>query len=68
MANQPHHGAPGAPDAHHAHAPNVDKPAAYLGLVSAVIFLVIVVFTIVTLTNRQYAGEAHEGSAATAPR
>ena len=58
MANQTHH------DAHHAHAPNVDKPAAYIGLVGAVIFLLIVVVTIVSLTNKKYAGEKAEGAAA----
>ena len=51
---------------HHHPAPNVDKPAAYMGLVGAVIFLLIVVLTIVTLTNKKYAGESPEGSAAAA--
>ena len=60
MANQTHHGA------HHAHAPNVDKPAAYVGLIGAVIFLLVVVFTIVSLTNKHYAGERAEGAAAAA--
>jgi hypothetical protein len=60
MANQTHHGA------HHEHAPNVDKPAAYMGLVGAVIFLLVVVITIVSLTNKKYAGEAPEGAAAAA--
>ena len=59
MANQTHH------DASHAHAPNVDKPAAYLGLVTGVIFLLVVVVTIVSLTNKKYAGEKAEGAAAT---
>ena len=62
MANQTH----GAHDAHHAHAPNVDKPAAYMGLIGAVIFLFVVVFTIVTLTNKSYAGHQAEGAAAEA--
>jgi len=51
---------------HHHPAPNVDKPAAYMGLVGAVVFLVVVVITIVTLTNKKYASEAPEGSAAAA--
>ena len=51
---------------HHHPAPNVDKPAAYLGLFSAVVFLLVVVITIVTLTNKKYAGEAPEGAAPTA--
>jgi hypothetical protein len=50
----------------HHPAPNVDKPAAYMGLVGAVVFLLIVVVTIVTLTNKKYANEAPEGSAAAA--
>ena len=58
MANQTHHGA------HHAHAPNVDKPAAYMGLLGAVIFLLVTVFTIVKLTNNHYAGEKAEGAPA----
>ena len=65
MANHAH-------DAHHAaHAPNVDKPAALTGLAGGVVFLAVVVYTIVTLTNSHYAGEKHEGApagaAATAP-
>jgi hypothetical protein len=51
---------------HHHPVPNVDKPAAYVGLVSAVVFLLVVVLTIVTLTNKRYAHEAPEGSAAAA--
>jgi hypothetical protein len=62
MANQTH----GAHGAHHAHAPNVDKPAAYVGLISAVIFLLVVVLTIVSLTNKKYAGHRAEGAAAEA--
>ena len=49
---------------HHHPAPNVDKPAAYIGLVTGVVFLLIVVLTIVSLTNKKYAHEAPEGSAA----
>ena len=60
MANQTH----GAHGAHHTHTPNVDKPAAYMGLIGAVIFLAITVFTIVTLTNRHYAGKQAEGAPA----
>jgi hypothetical protein len=56
MANHPHH------------APNVDKGAAYVGLVGAVIFLLIVVITIVTLTNKKYAHEGGEGTPAAATR
>ena len=51
---------------HTHHAPNVDKPAAYMGFFAAVIFLLIVVVTIVNLTNKKYAGEKHEGTAAAA--
>jgi hypothetical protein len=52
--------------AHDPHHPNVDKPAAFTGLVGAVIFLLAVVLAIVTLTNKHYAQEGGEKAAATA--
>jgi hypothetical protein len=48
----------------HTPAPNVDKPAAFRGLVIAMLFLLAVVVTIVKLTNAKYAGEKHEATAA----
>ena len=47
----------------HAPAPNVDKPAAFRGLLLAVVFLLAVVLMIVKLTNAKYAGEKHEAAA-----
>ena len=54
------------PTTPHAHAPaaNVDKPAAFRGLVIAMVFLLATVVTIVKLTNAHYAGEkGHEAAA-----
>jgi len=47
-------------------APAPDKGAAFTGLVIGVVFLLIVVVTIVKLTNAKYAGEGGEKAAATA--
>jgi hypothetical protein len=53
MANHPqHHGS--------------DKSAAFTGLVVAVVFLLAVVLTIVSLTNKKYAHEGGETAAAPA--
>jgi len=46
----------------HTSAPNVDKPAAFRGLLIAMVFLLVVVVTIVKLTNAKYAGEKHEAA------
>ena len=52
MANETHH------------APNVDKSAAFTGLIVAVLFLLAVVVTIVKWTNSHYANEGAEKPAA----
>ena len=54
MANHPHP------------TSNPDKSAAFTGLVGALIFLLVTVFTIVKLTNAKYAGEGGHAAAAEA--
>jgi hypothetical protein len=50
----------------HAHTSNPDKGAAFTGLVTAVVFLLVTVFAIVKLTNSMYAGEGGHAAAAEA--
>ena len=53
----------------HAHHPaGSDKGAAYVGLVSGLVFLIVVVFSIVTWTNGKYAHEGGEKAAAETTR
>lgn len=48
-------------DSHHPHAPHAahstDMRAAFTGLIAGAIALLIIVVTVVTLTNRHYAAE-----------
>jgi len=50
---------------HHAHhAPSSDKGAAYVGLFGGLVFVLIVVYAVVQLTNKKFEGHAPAGTPA----